>query len=344
MDSDVTSEPIEPRRVQELWFRDGNLVLQAGNSRYRVYLGFLAARSYVFQNMFAFPQLPGSELVEGCRLVRLPDPDVQVTPFLKAIFDSKFFVPFPAPTDFDAIVGCLRLGHKYGVDYLYRRALVHLSSGYSTTLAQDDLINDYQLENDCVPSALERRSWEIPDDPAYSILAIQLARETGATWILPKAFYDLSATFSKLGTTIFHGAVYRGVPTHLSLQDQISLLKGHDVQRSATVADGLGFLLSPFIIQGCVDPPLCLLERLDSVECYNTKIIHKSPLSLLDMWGPEDWRLLQDLCSICLAVLKSQHKDSREGFWAILPEIYDLPSWERLEQMKATAIGTNLPA
>jgi hypothetical protein len=39
--------------------------------------------------MLSFPQPADAELVEGCPLVRLLDPDVEVTPFLKAIFQPE---------------------------------------------------------------------------------------------------------------------------------------------------------------------------------------------------------------------------------------------------------------
>ncbi|KAJ6567043.1 hypothetical protein B0H19DRAFT_717201 [Mycena capillaripes] len=334
----VDIQPIEPQPVQELWFEDGNIVIEAGKSQYRVYQAFLAARSSVFQDMFAFPQPPDSELFEGCPLVRLPDPDVEVTPFLKAIFDSDFFMPFPAQTDFDTIVGCLRLSHKYGVDYLRRRALVHFSSAYPTTLSLFDSMVAASYGDGENPGW----SWEVPPDPAFRIRAIQLAREVEATWILPKALYTLSVAFSDLGTAIFNGAVYKNVPTHLSSQDQVAFLNGHDIQRNATAVDGLGFLSSPFDIMGCVHPSRCHSERLAVIES-NREIIRVRPSRLLDIWDPDDWHMLQDVCPTCLVVLKRTHEDTREAFWAKLPEIYDLPSWEELEHMKAAAIGTSLP-
>jgi hypothetical protein len=55
----------EPQRVQDLWFEDGNLVIQAGNSQCRVYRGVLATRSLVFKDMLSFPQPSDSELVEA---------------------------------------------------------------------------------------------------------------------------------------------------------------------------------------------------------------------------------------------------------------------------------------
>jgi hypothetical protein len=93
---DVDSEPIQPQHVQELWFDDGNIVIQAGNRQFRVYRGVLAARSTVFQDMLSFPQPPDSELVEGCPLVQLHDSTAEVTVLLKAIFDSGWVFLLPS--------------------------------------------------------------------------------------------------------------------------------------------------------------------------------------------------------------------------------------------------------
>ncbi|KAF8145623.1 hypothetical protein K438DRAFT_1425906, partial [Mycena galopus ATCC 62051] len=50
---------------QDLWFEDGNIVIQAGNSQFRVYRGVLAKRSSVFQDMLSSPQPPDAETIEG---------------------------------------------------------------------------------------------------------------------------------------------------------------------------------------------------------------------------------------------------------------------------------------
>ncbi|KAJ7466554.1 hypothetical protein B0H11DRAFT_1689843, partial [Mycena galericulata] len=65
-------------RIPELWFDDGNIVIQAGNIQFRAYRDILAARSPVFQDMLSFPQPLDSELVEGCPLVRLNDAAAEV--------------------------------------------------------------------------------------------------------------------------------------------------------------------------------------------------------------------------------------------------------------------------
>ncbi|KAJ7119097.1 hypothetical protein C8R44DRAFT_878604 [Mycena epipterygia] len=320
MEIDTVPPASKPQRVQELWFEDGNLVIQAGNSQFRVYRG-----------------APDSELVDGCPSVRLPDPATEVTVFLKAIFDPDFFVPFTATTTFDSIVGCLRLSHKYGVDYLRRRALIHLSSGHSTSLSEWDSI-EYEANNpNRLPS--EIMSWPHPDTPNFRLSVIQLAREVDALWILPIAFYRLSFAFNMIGSEIFQGAAYNGLPVSLSRQDQDSFVKGHTLQITSTNADILQFLSYPRSadIDGCESPARCDGERLEAIES-SRELIRRLPSIPLDIW---DWDMLQDVCPACLAVLEDAHEHARQAFWDKLPGIYALPSWEELDRMKITAMGNS---
>lgn len=71
------------------WFEDGNLILEAGETRFRISRGVLASQSPVFREMLVFPQPAGEELVDGCPIVRLYDSPEDVRYFLKAIYDSR---------------------------------------------------------------------------------------------------------------------------------------------------------------------------------------------------------------------------------------------------------------
>ncbi|KAJ7829984.1 hypothetical protein B0H14DRAFT_2808287 [Mycena olivaceomarginata] len=311
MDNEQTNKP---QRVQDLWFEDGNLVIQTGNSQYRVYRGLLATCSGVFTDMLSFPQPADAELVEGCPLVRLLDPDVEVTPFLKAIFQPDFFMPFPAPTALDAIVGCLRLSHKYGVDYLRRRALIHLSSRYPTKL---------------------RRGKSLPTRLSESVSSSSRAR-VEATCILPWAFYGLSANFDKIGADIFTGNV--GNPLCLPVDDQASFLNGHNWQTTSTAADAPRFLWHPLNIPGCEDPSGCHTQRLNAMEAAREGLDYGSSI-FFDIWREEEWDYLHGVCPTCLRALRNTHTATRRAFFDKLPEMYNLPSWAQLEQLRTDAIG-----
>ncbi|KAJ7494271.1 hypothetical protein B0H11DRAFT_1802506 [Mycena galericulata] len=336
------SEPQPPKRVEDLWFEDGNIVVQAENSQFRVYRGVLAARSTVFQNMLSFPQPPELELVEGCPLVRLHDYATEVTAFLKAIFEPEFFMPFPVRTDLETIIGCLRLSHKYGVDYLRRRALIHLSSAYDTDLSRWDRMATFvPNDNGSNLPALDIKSFPWPDHRVRTDLLciIQLARETDALWILPDAFYNLSAAFSQVGKHIFHGGVFHGVPTGLSIQDQEAFLTGHDIQTRSKEAI-LRFLSDPLKIDGCVSPARCWGLRLAAIR-LGWGDFQNRPSDPLCLWESDDWHLLHDLCPACITLLRLHHNTARQKFWDNLPKIYGLPPWEELEKMKVAAIGTD---
>ncbi|KAJ7453403.1 hypothetical protein FB451DRAFT_1000518, partial [Mycena latifolia] len=97
------------------------------------------SRSSVFRDMVAFPQLDvAAESLESSPVVRLHGCAADVEVFLRAIFDSSYFMPPPEPVDIHVVLGILRLAHKYGIQYLYRRALRHLGTEYPTSLADLD--------------------------------------------------------------------------------------------------------------------------------------------------------------------------------------------------------------
>ncbi|KAJ6567010.1 hypothetical protein B0H19DRAFT_990737 [Mycena capillaripes] len=322
-------------RVQDLWFEDGNLVIQAGDSQFRLFRGILAARSSVFEDMISFPQPHDSELVEGCPVVYLSDSPIEVRAFLRAIFDPEFFLPFPAKTDFDTVCGCLRLSHKYGVDYLRRRALVHLSSRYPTTLS----------DCEAMPTT---RSWERPTAYSYLLFIYQLAREVDAAWLLPYVCYVLCWSLEAgLGTAIFHGAIYNGISVSLSAQDHESFLRGYRVQKESMHNDILRFLFSPAKIPGCTDPARCLQVRFEVLDAFSQRIKAGGPgysSQPLHTWPAQYyWTMLHKACPTCLAHLKTRYQRARQGFWDRLPEMYGLPPWEELEKTKATAFGSDLP-
>lgn len=80
----------ETTQAGDLWFDDGNIILQAEKTLFRVYSGFLGARSSVFRDMLSFPPpAEGNDKLDGCPIVVLYDSARDVNYFLKAIFDSR---------------------------------------------------------------------------------------------------------------------------------------------------------------------------------------------------------------------------------------------------------------
>ncbi|TCD63778.1 hypothetical protein EIP91_004961 [Steccherinum ochraceum] len=77
--------PKEWAKHKDLWFDDGNVILAAGNTLFRVYRGLLANASPIFRDMFSIPQPADAETMEGCQVVYLDDPEWDMEIFLELL-------------------------------------------------------------------------------------------------------------------------------------------------------------------------------------------------------------------------------------------------------------------
>jgi hypothetical protein len=82
-------------RIPDLYFPDGNIILEVEATHFRVSSSILAARSTVFKDLLSLPQ-PGQgggqveRKVDGCDVIHLTGDDpAEVAYFLRAIFDSR---------------------------------------------------------------------------------------------------------------------------------------------------------------------------------------------------------------------------------------------------------------
>jgi hypothetical protein len=56
-----------------LWFDDGNIILHAESTQFRVHRSILSASSSVFRDMFSLPQPENENVVDRCPVVRVSD-------------------------------------------------------------------------------------------------------------------------------------------------------------------------------------------------------------------------------------------------------------------------------
>jgi hypothetical protein len=81
------SSPYVLKRAEELWFKDGNIVLRAEDAIFRVHKGILAANSSVFHTMLELPQsaINHEEMYEEFPLIHMSDSAYELREFLKAM-------------------------------------------------------------------------------------------------------------------------------------------------------------------------------------------------------------------------------------------------------------------
>lgn len=78
----------------DIWFEDGNIILQAQNTQFRIHRGIVALHSRVFKGMFPIPLPEGEPLVDGCPLVHVFDDPEDWRNLLDIIYNSRKFVPY----------------------------------------------------------------------------------------------------------------------------------------------------------------------------------------------------------------------------------------------------------
>jgi hypothetical protein len=74
----------------EPWFNDGNIVIWAENTQFRVHRGVLSQHSVIFKDMFSLAApAAGAEVVDDCPVVQLSDTAVDVQHVLNAIYENR---------------------------------------------------------------------------------------------------------------------------------------------------------------------------------------------------------------------------------------------------------------
>jgi BTB/POZ domain len=85
-----------PTPHPDFWLYDGSIVLSVESCLFRVHQTILANHSEIFSDLFTVPQPveDAEEMIEGCRIVHLPDSESDFVDLLNAIYRPEC-VPFP---------------------------------------------------------------------------------------------------------------------------------------------------------------------------------------------------------------------------------------------------------
>lgn len=88
--------PQSPQPHKELWFDDGNIILVAEDTSFRVHKSVLASKSVVFNDLFTVPQpaTTGEKNIEGCPVVPLSDTAFDLATVLKSMYHGLKSVRF----------------------------------------------------------------------------------------------------------------------------------------------------------------------------------------------------------------------------------------------------------
>ncbi|KAK7025085.1 BTB domain-containing protein [Favolaschia claudopus] len=315
----------EPITRSDTWFPDGNVVLQAGNTQFRVHWGVLALHSSVFSDMQGLPQPPEQPSVEGCPVVELQDDEEDVKFLLKALYTPAIqlirdpqwrrFLTYKVPISklpFSAVAALVRLGRKYEFQDLHDSAVGRLTARFPTTLEGYDALKAF-------PDRWSTIDW-------YSGLifdAISLATENNLFAVLPCAYTE--AVINHNTATLFDGIENKtpqlsGVYLRKCVLFQQSLFL-----KQFNPSYTLGWLQKWEFEGNCTDAIACRTRR----ERMLYKFMNSIPRGL---FKPEDIPVnLGHLCSTCRPRVGDLMRSGRQKLWDELPKLLDLPPWAELK-------------
>ncbi|KAJ7613650.1 hypothetical protein DFH06DRAFT_1109159 [Mycena polygramma] len=290
--SDSDLEPIEPIR-SDIWFEDGNIILQAEDMQFRVYKGTLRSSSEVTVNM------EDSKVVDGCPVLNLHDSPVELAFVLRTIF-YRWSYPDNTPWPFSVVAAFLRLGRKYELHAAYASALARLTAAFPSSL--DEYIVAHWRKN-----ILCSGRAEIVTD------TILLCRELDLPQLLPAAFWFLAIHSESLGENI----------TRISQADRDKILAALTPLRTAHATYLFQWLDKKITSPDCDEPDICPQKKLE----YSVKL-WKPPGAV--PWFSWPKNASSGLCSPCVALGKKHHSEGAKRLWKELPSFFGLPAWEEL--------------
>ncbi|KAJ6447474.1 hypothetical protein C8R47DRAFT_999784 [Mycena vitilis] len=300
-------------------------VLRAEDRVFCVSKSILAARSSVFQAMFEFsqPTAEQAEMMAGRPVIQLHDRAAELEPFLRAIFDSRrVYILHPHDhtyINFRAVLGILRLSHKYDVPYLFRRAIRHLETIYPIELAK-------------YPSSLTSDHMDYDyGDVCLDLEALPVLFEVGATWLLPRTFYSI-------GTYPAEEFIVTEEWNSLLPETKLTclLLQVKQLRAMTKLNASLAIESTCDSAQACRSTKLLFLR---------TRLTHRPPNGAGDLHPFGEWtpkrldKLANRLCASCNHAGRAQRKAAEMEIWGQLPANCGLATWDVLLEQRRVSLN-----
>ncbi|KAF9034378.1 hypothetical protein BJ165DRAFT_1513506 [Panaeolus papilionaceus] len=306
-----------------VWMDDGNIVLQADQTQFRVHKSMLSRCSSVFKDMFSIPQ-PTDEISEadrGCAVVHLHDSATDVAYLLTAIYNHQYSdnPVHPPFTDINKLSALLRLANKYDIPSIRQNMILRIDAEYPT----------------CFDDYLDRDKYYCLDmDDSYAeIDLVNLLHDEGVFAALPLALY--SAVDILTIKDIFNGCERADGTTATLPASMIAVCMVGKGKLEDFMYD-----FSYKWLRGCVKQSFCHKDACREIFCsVAQRILRPNPNlsyaldldwdAIMTMGEPRD----PDLCTICERAAKKHQQKGRKAVFQQLPSIFGYGSWDEVKKM-----------
>ncbi|KAI1795285.1 hypothetical protein LXA43DRAFT_939155 [Ganoderma leucocontextum] len=296
---------------EEFWLADGNLVLIAHDTAFRVYRGLVGLQSSVFADMFALSTSETDhELYEGSPVVRFSDSPDDLRHFLRELLPTartlsvRYRSNAALATTFTQMSAVIRLSHKYQVEDILAQAVACLNDSFT----RGD-IKDIGADS---------------ADPTHAIGAVNLARLVDVPCILPPAFLVCCS----IGGKVFDG--WKRADGHVEYLDPDDLRRCMD-GRDALAREALSLLMRVFPLGaafkcGRTDCREAMTQMRE--DALNDLSASSSQCNLMSGWHPFITKHTglhgQRLCWKCDSELEARSSGARDDIWNRLPQLFNL--------------------
>ncbi|KAL6298846.1 hypothetical protein BKA93DRAFT_923261 [Sparassis latifolia] len=308
----------------DFWFEDGNIVLIANRTAFRVHQGVLSRHSEVLRSLFILGQPVDEETMFGCPSVLLSDSPTDLQHLLRVLYDgSMSYFERAKCLEFSEVAALVRLSHKYGIEPICRDGLARMR-----TIFTDDFSTWSDLRRSTLDGVHSICSPVLHLKAAEAIMAVSLARLTNSLTMLPVALYIcclLQARVLLQGATLSDGS-----SAQLSAEDLQLCVRAISTLSTGHFAGILRLWAQPS--PQCSRGSTCA-NSLQKFVMRTSK--HAKELTSVDVLGRSS-DLIDVLvvegrpCADCAVCMKSRGLEWSYRYWDDLPSISGFGDWSRL--------------
>ncbi|KAJ7052895.1 hypothetical protein C8F01DRAFT_1169206 [Mycena amicta] len=288
----------------DLWFDDGNLLVQAQGTQFRVFRGTLV---YHAPGIKALLDSEDPEQIAGTPVLVLSDSSED----LEYVFRTLFYLDYPdsEPIPMAVVTAFARIGRKYGMDKLLRSAITRLTAAFPSTL---EGWLDTAPANAAILCDADK---SVRNEIAGATLL--LARELNIPRLLPPIFFYFShpEKFSLLVSE---------QPVAIAEADRKTILNGYKARLQAQRE-----LLHKWLEPEEEDNPSCVASENCELERLKASMTIWLPGEAGSRFG---WRArwAEGLCAPCRKAAKISHELGAKRMWDAIPGMFDLAPWKEL--------------
>ncbi|KDR86011.1 hypothetical protein GALMADRAFT_235199 [Galerina marginata CBS 339.88] len=310
-----------PLKSAAYWFEDGNVILQAENTQFRVYRGILSRNSQVFRDMFSLPQPEKETLFEGCPLVHVSDAPKDWENIFSILYDHNTSYVSTSTLALPLLASMLRIGKKYEFDNLQSLALERIRKELPDSLDGWDE-QTTALGGD--GGLIVESDWEID--------LINILLETGFQTLLPMAYFIGVASLGP--AQVFRGLTHdNGTIACLSAESIENMTIARQAISTAIMTHEFSWTTSTRS-QSAIPTAAC--QRKAKCESHRSAVLAElvpGPTPYTALTSPVEDRVLELYCDSCAAEIKKIYEAGREVIWDNLPSYFGLPKWEDLKDL-----------